>query len=152
MALSENKPDHWLSLGIIWAALIVATLVFAWFSATEYLRRDAILSGGRELSARVVARYRSDPSSLASCSLRIEFRDRVMAFQDGLPIACDALDDYPVGRRFDIVANMARGDWMPAGQSRFPSAIFGVILGLVGLALVGIHTVRMRERPDSEVY
>lgn len=152
MALSENKPDHWLALTIIWVVLIMATAVFAWFSAAEYLRRDAILRGGRELSARVVAHYRSDPSSLASCSLRIEFRDHVVAFQDGLPVACDTLGDYPVGRRFDIVADMARGDWMPAGQGRFPSAIFGVIFGLVGLALVGIHTLRMRGRPDSDVY
>ncbi|QEH78333.1 hypothetical protein EIK56_09250 [Sphingomonas sp. C8-2] len=152
MALAENKPDHWLSLRIVWAALIVATLAFAWISATEYWRRDAILRGGRELSARVVAQYRSDPSPLASCSLRIEFRDRTMAFQDSLPIACDDLADYPVGRRFAIVANMARGDWMPAGQGRFPPAIFGVVAGLVGLGLAAIHTLRMRAQPDSEVY
>ncbi|KQX20096.1 MULTISPECIES: hypothetical protein [unclassified Sphingomonas] len=152
MALTENKPDHWLSLGIIWVVLIVATLVFAWFSATEYLRRDAILSGGRELSARVVAHYRSDPSPLASCSLRIEFRDRLTAFQDGLAIGCSELGDYPVGRRLNIVANMARGDWMPAGQGRFPSAIFGVVAGLVGIAFAAVHTLRMRAQPDSEVY
>lgn len=152
MALSENKPDHWLALTIIGVALIVVTLVFAWFSVTEYLRRDAILSGGRELSARVVAQYRSDPSALANCSLRIEFRDRLMAFQDGMPISCDDLSDYPVGRRFDIVANMARGDWMPAGQGRFPPAIFGVVLGLVGIVFAAVHTLRMRAQPDSEVY
>lgn len=152
MALAENRPDHWLSLRIVWAVLIVFTLVFAWVSATEYARRDAILRGGRELSARVVAQYRSDPSPLAICSLRIEFRDRTMAFQDGLPIACGELADYPVGRRFAIVADMERGDWMPAGQGRFPPAIFGVVTGLVGLAFAGVHTLRMRGQPDSEVY
>lgn len=152
MALSENTPDHWLSLRIIWSVLIVATLAFAWVSATEYLRRDAILSGGRELSARVVAHYRSDPSPLATCSLRIEFRDRTMAFQDGLPIACSDLADYPVGRRFGIVANMARGEWIPAGQGRFPAAIFGVVLGLVGIVFAGVHTLRMKRQPDSDIY
>lgn len=152
MALFENKPDHWLSLSIIWVALIVATLVFAWFAATDYLRRDAILSDGRELSARVVAQYRSDASALANCSLRIEFRDRIVAFQDGMAIGCDQLPDYPVGRRFAIVANMAQGSWMPADQGRFPAAIFGVVLGLVGIVFAGVHTLRMKRRPDSEIY
>jgi hypothetical protein len=152
MALFENKPDHWLALTIVWAALIAVTLIFAWFSVIEYLRRDAILSGGRDLSARVVAQYRSDPSALASCSVRIEFRDRTMAFQDGMAVGCGDLDDYPVGRRLNIVANMARGEWMPADQGRFPATVFGIVLGLVGMAFAGVHTLRMRAQPDSEVY
>lgn len=152
MALFENKPDHWLALTVVWMALIAATLVFAWFSVTEYLRRDAILKGGREVSARVVAHYRSGPSALASCSLRIEFRDRLTAFQDGMAIGCGELDDYPVGRRLNIVANMERGDWLPADQGRFSPAILGVVLGLVGIVLAGVHSLRMRARPDSEIY
>jgi len=152
MALSENKPDHWLALAVVWMALIIVTLIFAWFSVTEYLRRDAILTDGRDLSARVVAQYRSDPSALARCSVRIEFRDRAMAFQDGMAVGCGDLGDYPVGRRLNIVANMARGDWMPADQGRFPTTVFGVLLGLVGIVFAGIHSVRMRGRPDSEIY
>jgi len=152
MGLAENKPDHWLTLKIIWVALTALTLVLAWVSAAEYLRRDRILSAGRELSARIVAQYRSDPSPLASCSLRIEFRDRATAFQDGLAVACDALADYPVGRRFAIVADMERGDWMFADRGRVPPAAFGMVLGLVGMALAGVHMARMRAQPDSEIY
>lgn len=152
MALFENRPDHWLSLRIIWAVLVAATLVFTWTSAAEYLRRDAILSGGRELSARVVAQDRSDPSSLAACSVRIEFRDRSTVFQDSMAVSCNDLALYPVGRRFAIVANMERGDWMPAGQGRSSPAVFGVVLGLIGISLAGVHTLRMRAQPDSEIY